>query len=151
MKDKARWIREPKEQSKWLSPQGKSEVTAFRRESGIEVTVKSVQAMSGGDATELSLAETLKAMQQTMSEMSQKFSNVEKAVDTLQTSQETLWESGEEYPARQVLLREMKPVDKRPLVLLIRQLNRWKWRHRSKMKINLQINTNRKASTSSRP
>nr|CCD74536.1 unknown [Arabidopsis halleri subsp. halleri] len=50
MKDKARWIREPKEQSKWLSPQGKSEVTAFRRESGVEVTVKSVQGHLGQKA-----------------------------------------------------------------------------------------------------
>ncbi|KAG7537008.1 Ribonuclease H-like superfamily [Arabidopsis suecica] len=46
--------------------------------------------MSGGDIPDASLAETLKAMQQTMSEMSQKFSNVEKAVDSLQTTQVSL-------------------------------------------------------------
>ncbi|XP_020871384.1 uncharacterized protein LOC110225756 [Arabidopsis lyrata subsp. lyrata] len=46
--------------------------------------------MSRGDIPDASLAETLKAMQQTMSEMSQKFSNVEKAVDSLQTTQVSL-------------------------------------------------------------
>ncbi|KAG7547833.1 hypothetical protein ISN44_As12g030440 [Arabidopsis suecica] len=46
--------------------------------------------MSGGDTLDASLAETLKAMQQTMSKISQKFSDVEKAVDTLQTSQVSL-------------------------------------------------------------
>ncbi|KAG7542873.1 Retrotransposon gag domain [Arabidopsis thaliana x Arabidopsis arenosa] len=43
-----------------------------------------------GDAIDVSLAETLKAMQQTMSDISQKFSDVEKAVDTLQTSHVSL-------------------------------------------------------------
>ncbi|KAG7579052.1 Reverse transcriptase domain [Arabidopsis thaliana x Arabidopsis arenosa] len=46
--------------------------------------------MSGGDILDTSVAESLKAMQQTMSEISQKFSDVEKAVDTLQTTQVSL-------------------------------------------------------------
>jgi len=46
--------------------------------------------MSGEDATNASLAETLKTMQQTMAEMVQKFSNVEKTVETLQTTKVSL-------------------------------------------------------------
>ncbi|KAG7588597.1 Ribonuclease H-like superfamily [Arabidopsis suecica] len=49
--------------------------------------------MFGGDTLYSSLAETLKAMQQTMSEMSQKFSDMEKAVDTLQTTHVSLSQS----------------------------------------------------------
>jgi len=46
--------------------------------------------MSGEDATNASLAETLKTMQQTMADMAQKFLNVEKTVETLQTTQVSL-------------------------------------------------------------
>jgi len=46
--------------------------------------------MSGEDATNTSIAETLKTMQQTMVDMAQKFSNVEKTVETLQTTQVSL-------------------------------------------------------------
>ncbi|KAG7548005.1 Integrase catalytic core [Arabidopsis suecica] len=49
--------------------------------------------MSRGSTPDSSVAETLKAMQQTMSEMSQKFSDVEKAVDTLKTTQVSLGQS----------------------------------------------------------
>ncbi|KAG7588731.1 Ribonuclease H-like superfamily [Arabidopsis suecica] len=49
--------------------------------------------MSGASIPDSSVAETLKAMQQTMSEMSQKFSDVEKAVDTLKTTQVSLGQS----------------------------------------------------------
>ncbi|KAG7572390.1 hypothetical protein ISN44_As09g007540 [Arabidopsis suecica] len=50
-------------------------------------------AMSGGSTPDSSVAETLKAMQQTMTEMSQKFSDVEKAVDSLKTTQVSLGQS----------------------------------------------------------
>jgi len=46
--------------------------------------------MYGEDATNASLAETLKTMQQTMAEMAQKFSNVERTVKILQTTQISL-------------------------------------------------------------
>ncbi|KAG7564374.1 Integrase catalytic core [Arabidopsis suecica] len=46
--------------------------------------------MSGGDILDASVAETRKAMQQTMSEISQKFSDVEKAVDILKTTHVSL-------------------------------------------------------------
>ncbi|KAG7564205.1 Ribonuclease H domain [Arabidopsis suecica] len=49
--------------------------------------------MSGASIPDSSVAETLKAMQQTMSEMSQKFSDVEKAVDKLKTTQVSLGQS----------------------------------------------------------
>ncbi|KAG7533238.1 Reverse transcriptase domain [Arabidopsis thaliana x Arabidopsis arenosa] len=49
--------------------------------------------MSGASIPDLSVAETLKAMQQAISEMSQKFSDVEKAVDTLKTTQVSLGQS----------------------------------------------------------
>ena len=46
--------------------------------------------MCGEDATNASLAETLKTMLQTMTEMAEKFSSVEKTVETLQTTQVSL-------------------------------------------------------------
>ncbi|KAG7588706.1 Ribonuclease H-like superfamily [Arabidopsis suecica] len=49
--------------------------------------------MSGASIPDSSVAETLKAMQQTMSEMSQKFSDVEKVVDTLKITQVSLGQS----------------------------------------------------------
>ncbi|KAG7552243.1 Retrotransposon gag domain [Arabidopsis thaliana x Arabidopsis arenosa] len=56
--------------------------------------------MSGASIPDSSVAETLKAMQQTMSEMSQKFSDVEKAVDTLKTTQVSLGQSVNTIPSR---------------------------------------------------
>jgi len=46
--------------------------------------------MSGEDATNVSIAETLKAMQQAMTDMTQKFASVKKTVETLQTNQVSL-------------------------------------------------------------
>ena len=46
--------------------------------------------MSGEYATNASIVETLKTMQQTMADMAQKFSNVEKTVETLQITQVSL-------------------------------------------------------------
>ncbi|CAE5959511.1 unnamed protein product [Arabidopsis arenosa] len=56
--------------------------------------------MSGASIPDSSVAETLKAMQQTMSEMSQKFSDVEKVVDTLKTTHVSLGQSVNTIPSR---------------------------------------------------